>query len=66
MGSTGRGVTIMHFRGGRGCVERGGFMYMWGVSSHHKDAGSLNMSDVVSAVASKMTSAVLGKLSQAG
>ena len=41
-------------------------MYMWGVSSHHKDAGSLNMSDVVSAVASKMTSAVLGKLSQAG
>eukprot|EP00731_Ephydatia_muelleri_P022938 Em0015g521a len=31
-----------------------------------KDAGSLNMSDVVSAVASKMTSAVLGKLSQAG
>ena len=40
-------------------------MYMWGVSSHHKDAGSLNMSDM-SAVASKMTSAVLGKLSQAG
>ena len=35
-------------------------------SSHHKDASSLNMSDVVSAVASQMTSAVLGKLSQAG
>ena len=48
--------------GGRMCRLYGVVIF----SSHHKDAGSLNMSDVVSAVASKMTSAVLGKLSQAG
>ena len=31
-----------------------------------QDAGTPNMSELVSAVASKMTSAVLGKLSRAG
>lgn len=31
-----------------------------------QDAGTPNMSELVSAVASKMTSAVLGKLSKAG
>ena len=62
MGSVWEEPEVSREGGGRMCRLYGVVIF----SSHHKDAGSLNMSDVVSAVASKMTSAVLGKLSQAG